>query len=105
MISFVVTQRTREIGIRVALGATASHVARAVVARGFLLSVEGMAIGLIAAVWGARLLSSALYAVSVVDPLSYGVTTVLLLVISVAACLVPMRRAVAIDPAITMRAE
>ncbi|HEU4787767.1 MAG TPA: FtsX-like permease family protein, partial [Gemmatimonadaceae bacterium] len=105
VISFVVTQRTREFGIRVALGATASHVARSVVARGFLLSVEGIAIGLVAAAWGARLLGSALYGVGVVDPFAYGATAGVLLLISTVACVVPIRRALAIDPAITMRAE
>jgi predicted permease len=105
VLSFVVTQRTREIGIRVALGATAAHVARAVVARGFLLSIAGIAMGLTAAVWGARVLGNALYGVSAVDPLAYGAAAGSLLVISIVACVVPMRRALAIDPAITMRAE
>jgi ABC-type antimicrobial peptide transport system permease subunit len=105
VISFVVTQRTREIGIRVALGATSAQIARAVVARGFVLSAAGVVVGLVAAVWAARLIANVLYGVQPVDPVSYGSTAGVLLGISLVACLVPMRRAIAIDPAITMRAE
>ena len=105
VISFVVTQRTREIGIRVALGATSAQIARAVVARGFILSATGVIIGLVAAGWAAKLIANVLYGVEPVDPISYGSTAGVLLGISLVACLVPMRRAMAIDPAITMRAE
>ena len=105
VISFVVTQRTREIGIRVALGATSAQIARAVVARGFALSAAGVLIGLVAAVWAAKLIANVLYGVEPVDLISYGSTAGLLLGISFVACVVPMRRATAIDPAITMRAE
>ena len=105
VISFVVTQRAREIGIRVALGATSAQIARAVVARGFALSAAGVLIGLVAAVWAAKLIANVLYGVEPVELISYGVTSALLLGISLVACVVPMRRAAAIDPAITMRAE
>jgi len=105
VISYVVTQRRREIGIRIALGATPRLVARAVVARGLLLSTFGLALGLVASVWATRLIKSSLYGVTGTDPLAYTVAAVLLLTISVLACLVPMRRAMAVDPVIAMRGE
>jgi putative ABC transport system permease protein len=105
VISYVVTQRTREIGIRVALGATPRQVARAIVLRGLVLSVGGLVVGLVAAVWGTRLIKAALYQVTSTDPASYALAGLTLLAVSVLACLVPMRRAMRVDPLIAMRGE
>ena len=105
VISYVVTQRTREIGIRIALGATPRNVARTIVVRGLVLSAIGLAIGLVAARWGTALIASTLYGVASTDAASYGLAGALLLAISVLACLVPMRRAMSVDPVIAMRGE
>ena len=105
VISYVVTQRSREIGIRIALGATPRNVARTIVVRGLILSAVGLAIGLVAARWGTALIASTLYGVASTDVASYGAAGAPLLVISVLACLVPMRRAMSVDPVIAMRGE
>lgn len=105
VISYVVTQRTREIGIRIALGATPRNVARAVVSRGLVLSTIGLALGLVAAVWGTRVIKSTLYGVTGTDPVSYVATALTLLAVSILACVVPMRRAMRVDPVIAMRGE
>ncbi|MGH7690187.1 MAG: FtsX-like permease family protein, partial [Gemmatimonadaceae bacterium] len=105
VMAYAVAQRTREIGIRVALGATNARIARSVVGRGLLLSVLGMAAGLLGAHWGTRLLSSMLSGVSANDPVSYGMAAGALLGTAVVACVVPMRRAARVDPLVAMRAE
>jgi predicted permease len=105
VISYIVTQRTREIGIRIALGATPRLVARVIVARALVLSVAGLAAGLVASVWATKLITSALYGVSGTDAASYTATAALLLAISLVACVVPMRRAMRVDPVIAMRGE
>jgi hypothetical protein len=105
VISFVVTQRTREIGIRVALGATPRHVAGPIMLRGLALSLLGLGIGLLVATWGTRLIKSTLYGITPTDAASYGATAVLLLAVSLLACLLPMFRALAVDPVIAMRGE
>jgi predicted permease len=105
VISFVVTLWSRVLGFGLALGASRWLVGRGIAARGLVLSTVGLAIGLTAAVWGTRLIRSALFGVTTTDPLSYVATGVLLLAISLLACLLPMRRAMRVDPVITMRAD
>ncbi len=105
VISYVVTQRTREIGIRMALGALPAEVARTVVARGLALSVVGLSLGLIAAVWGTKLIKSALFGVTGTDATSYAMTGIALLMVSILASYVPMRRAMRVDPVIAMRGD
>jgi putative ABC transport system permease protein len=105
VISYVVAQRTREIGIRIALGATPRLVARAIVQRAMILSAIGLVLGLVASIWATKLITSALYGVTGTDALSYAATGVLLLGISLVACTVPMRRAMRVDPVIAMRGE
>jgi predicted permease len=103
VIAYVVTQRTREIGIRIALGATPRNIAAAVVARGVVLSVIGLLVGLVAAVWGTRIIRTVLHGVSTTDPLAFFTAAALLLGVSLLACIVPMRRAMRVDPVIAMR--
>jgi putative ABC transport system permease protein len=105
VISYTVAQRTREIGIRIALGATAAHVARAVAASGLALSALGLLIGLSASIWGTRLIQTALFGVGTTDLVSFGAAALLLLGVSVVACLVPMRRAMRVDPLVAIRAD
>jgi predicted permease len=105
VIAYVVTQRQREIGVRIALGATPAHVARLIVVRGLVVSTVGLAIGLTAATWGSSLVQSALYGVTGTDPVSYAAAAALLSGVAVLACVVPMRRAMAVDPAIAMRGD
>jgi putative ABC transport system permease protein len=105
VVSYAVSQRTHEIGIRVALGARPDQVLRQVLASGMGLAAIGVAAGLAAALWAARLLKTLLFGVSARDPLIYG--TVILGVASVAllANLVPARRAAAVDPIRALRFE
>jgi len=105
VISYTVTQRTREIGIRIALGAMPAQAVRTIAARGLVLATLGLGAGLGAAVWGTKLIRSALFGVSGTDALSYAITGVALLAVSVAASMIPMRRAMRVDPVIAMRGD
>ncbi|MEO7998485.1 MAG: FtsX-like permease family protein, partial [Gemmatimonadaceae bacterium] len=98
-------QSTREIGVRVALGAARSDVVRLVMQKGVVLSAAGLVIGVIASMWGARLLDHTLYGISRTDPVSYIIGATLLLMIAVGACVAPTLRAVRIDPMLAMRSE
>jgi putative ABC transport system permease protein len=105
VLAYTVAQRTREIGIRMALGASRRAIARSVMQQGVLLAAVGGVIGLIAARWGVKLLGSMLYGIRETDIVSFFTGAAVLLVIAVVACLVPVRRAVSVDPLIAMRAE
>ena len=105
VMAYSVEQRTREIGIRMALGASRQDVARTVLRHGVSLALVGGAIGLVGAFWATRLLTRMLYGVAHTDAVSFGAGALVLLGTAVLACLVPARRAVSIDPAIAMRTE
>jgi putative ABC transport system permease protein len=105
VISYNVGQRTREIGVRMTLGATRTSIAQLVVGDGIRLALLGTAVGLLGAIATTRLIRGLLHGVSPLDPLSFGLGAVLLLVISVIACAAPMLRAMAVDPVISVRAE
>ena len=105
VLAYAVAQRTREIGIRIALGATRRAIARAIMGQGALLAVCGIVIGLGGAYWATKFIDKMLYGVPRGDPYSFAAGAVLLFATAMAACLVPMRRAVAVDPLIAMRAE
>ena len=105
VISYSVSQRTREIGIRIALGAQRQAVTRMFVAHGLVLAVIGVAIGLVAAFGVMRLISSLLFEVSPVDPLTYGAVSLTLMAATVLASYVPALRATAVDPIQALRSE
>jgi predicted permease len=105
VISYNVGQRTREIGVRMTLGATRASIARLVVGHGIRLALIGTIVGLLGAVAATRLIQGMLYGVSPLDPFSFGLGAALLLVISIIACTAPMLRATGVDPVIAVRAE
>ena len=105
VISFFVGQRTREIGIRIALGAQRTDVLRIILREGLSMTLAGLCAGLIAALAFTRLLRSFLYGVSATDPLALGGVALLFGVVAVAACYLPARRAMRIDPVIALREE
>ena len=105
VLSFIVTQRTRELGIRIALGASTTSVQRLVVGRGMLLVSIGLVVGLVGAFALTRFMGNLLYGVTPTDPLTFaGVAGVLLAAAAVASYL-PARRATRVDPIIALRAE
>jgi ABC-type antimicrobial peptide transport system permease subunit len=105
VISYSVSQRTREIGIRMALGAQRQDVLRLVLGQGARIAFFGVAIGLAAAAALARLLSSLLFSVSASDPLTFAAVAVLLIAVALLACYIPARRALRVDPIIALRYE
>jgi putative ABC transport system permease protein len=105
VLSYTVAQRTREIGIRVALGAPSSRIARSVIGRGVALAAIGGVVGLVAAHWGTRLVEHQLHGVDPSDPASFATGALALLVTAFVACIVPTSRALAVDPLTAIRAE
>ena len=105
VISYVVAQRTREIGVRMALGAEQSTVSRMVLGQALTLAAGGVVIGLIGAVGLTRLMASLLFGVSPLDPLTFGAVAVVLSAIAALASYVPARRASRVDPVVALRFE
>lgn len=105
VLAYSVAQRTQEIGVRVALGASRGHVMRLVVGQGLMLAGIGVMVGLIMAAAGTPLARSLLYNVSPFDPFSFGVVSAFLVLVAVLASYVPARRATRVDPVVALRAE
>ena len=105
VIAYSVAQRTREIGIRVALGAQTRDVLRLVVKQGMTLTVIGVALGLIVSFALTRFMEKSLFGVSATDPATFIAVAFLLAVVSLLACYLPARRATKVDPMVVLRCE
>jgi predicted permease len=105
VIGYSVSQRTQEIGVRMALGAAPAQVLRMVLGQGLRAVSFGLGLGLVGALALARLVSGLLFGVEPTDPLCFAGSAAVLVLVAVAACLAPARRAVAIDPMVALRAE
>jgi predicted permease len=105
VIAYSVSQRTREIGIRMALGAQRQDVMRPVLGEGVLVILMGVAVGVAGSLALTRFLSSLLYGVSPADPLTFTAVSILLMAVALAACYLPARRAMRVDPIVALRYE
>jgi len=105
VMSYAVTQRTHEIGIRMALGAQMGSVIKLIMKSGLLIAIVGVAIGLAGAFALTRLMTSLLFAVEATDKATFGIMSVCLLLIALLACYIPARRAAKVDPLVALRYE
>jgi ABC-type antimicrobial peptide transport system permease subunit len=105
VLSYAVTQRTREIGIRISLGASQGRVLAEVLREGMILAAVGSAIGIAGALAAGKVLTTLLYQVKPGDPFILAATTGLLAVVALVACLLPARRAARLDPTNALRHE
>jgi putative ABC transport system permease protein len=105
VISYTVSQRKREIGIRLALGAQSSDVVQMVLAQGATMALVGVAIGIVAAFALTRWMASLLFGVTPHDPLTFGSVAALLTLVALLASYLPARRAMRVDPMVALRYE
>jgi ABC-type antimicrobial peptide transport system permease subunit len=103
LVAYSVNQRTREFGIRLALGASATSILRSVVGQGMMLAVAGVGVGAIAAVFATRVLQTFVWEVSTLDPATYIVVATVLIAVAVIASLVPALRVVRLNPVRALR--
>jgi putative ABC transport system permease protein len=105
VLAYSVNQRTREIGLRMALGAPRARVLRLIVGEGMMVGAIGIGAGLIGALALSRVLASLVFDVPVRDPLTYAAVAAALMLVALAACVVPARTASRVDPTIALRSE
>jgi len=103
--AYIVAQRTREFGVRMALGARGRDVMKLVIRQGTWLVLTGVFIGMAASLAVSRLLKSFLFGLSATDPMTFGIIPLLLAAVALLACYVPARRATKVDPMIALRSE
>jgi putative ABC transport system permease protein len=103
LVSYLVAERTHEIGVRMALGADPADVTRLVIGHGVKLALAGLALGIPAALVFSRVLTSLLYSVSPTDPVVFATASAAILIVSVLACYAPARRATRLDPLVALR--
>lgn len=105
VVAYSVAQRTREVGIRMALGAQKKDVLKMILAQGLALVLWGTSFGLVACYWLSRLVSSQLYGVSTYDPLTLASVVLILILVALLATYIPARRATKVDPLVALRYE
>jgi putative ABC transport system permease protein len=105
VISYIVSERTRDIGIRLALGAERGKILAMVLRQGLGLAMAGAALGLVGSVIVSHLMAGLLYGVTPTDPLTFAGVTLVLTAVALAACYFPARRAMRVDPMIALRYE
>jgi putative ABC transport system permease protein len=103
--AYSVTQRTQEIGIRMALGAARLDVVRMILRQGMMLAGFGLVVGLVASAALSRLVSGLLFGISATDPVVFGSVSAILAAVAFAACYIPARRATRVDPLVALRIE
>jgi ABC-type antimicrobial peptide transport system permease subunit len=105
VVSYVTSQRTHEIGIRMALGAAPGQIRKMILRQGIVIVAVGLALGLVAAVAAGNLAKTFLVSVSPTDPLTYVTVSLVLVAVALTACWIPARRATKVDPMIALRYE